>query len=81
MLPLFDNREGERVMALGNRTKLGIIIALSVLAGLTFVWLALLLLLMAAFLIAWGQAPERTEELVKGLPYGNSIIGALEKWV
>jgi hypothetical protein len=69
------------VMALSSRTKLGIIIAVSVVAGLAFVWLALLLLLLAAFLIAWGQAPERTEEFVKGLRCGNSIIGALEKWV
>jgi len=68
-------------MALANRTKLGIIIAVSGVAGLAFVWLALLLLLLAAFLIAWGQSPEQTEAFVKGLPGGNSIIGALEKWV
>jgi hypothetical protein len=72
---------GGITLALANRTKLGIIIAVSVVAGLAFVWLALLLLLLAAFLIAWGQAPERTEEFVKGLPYGNSIIGTLEKWI
>ena len=72
---------GGITMALANRTKLGIIIAVSVVAGLAFVWLALLLLLQAAILIAWGQVPERTEEFVKGLPYGNSIIGTLEKWI
>jgi hypothetical protein len=27
------------------------------------------------------QTPERTEAFVKRLPYGNSIIGALSKWV
>ena len=68
-------------MALSNRTKLGIVIAISVIAGLASVWLAMLLLVLAVFLIAWGQAPERTEAFVKGLPYGNSIIGALSKWV
>jgi hypothetical protein len=68
-------------MALSNRTKLGITIAISVIAGLAFVWLAVLLLVLAVFLIAWGQTPERTEAFVKRLPYGNSIIGALSKWV
>jgi hypothetical protein len=68
-------------MVLSNRAKLGIIIAVSVIAGLMFIWLALLLLLLAVFLIAWGQTPEQTEAFVKGLPGGNSIIGALEKWV
>lgn len=81
VLTVFNSQEGERVMALGSRTKLGIVIAVSVVAGLAFVWLAVILLLAAAFLIVWGQAPGRTEEFVKGLPYGNSIIGALEKWV
>jgi hypothetical protein len=68
-------------MALNNRTKLGITIAVAVLAGLTSVWIALLLLILAVFLIAWGQAPERTEALVKGLPGGNSILDALAKLI
>jgi hypothetical protein len=41
----------------------------------------LLLLILAVFLIAWGQAPERTEALVKGLPGGNSILDALAKLI
>ncbi len=68
-------------MALSNRAKLGIIISVSVFAGLMFVWLAVLLLLFAAFLIAWGQMPERTEAFVKELPGGQSIMAALHKWV
>lgn len=68
-------------MALSNRAKLGIIISVSVFAGLMFVWLAVLLLLFAAFLIAWGQMPERTEAFVKELPGGQSIMAALDKWV
>src|SRR5215470_17223361 len=42
-------------MALSNRAKLGIAIAVAVVAGLEFVWLALLLLLLAVFLIAWDK--------------------------
>jgi hypothetical protein len=68
-------------MSLSNRTKLGITIAVSVIAGLAFVWLAVLLLFMATFLIIWGQSPSRTEDFIKGLPYGNSIITVLQKWV
>jgi len=68
-------------MALSGRTKLGIALAVAVIAGLTSVWIALLLLILAVFLIAWGQAPERTEALVKGLPGGNSILDALAKLI
>ena len=68
-------------MVFSNRAKLGIIIAVSVFAGLMFVWLAVLLLLLAVFLIAWGQLPERTEAVVKELPGGKSVIAALDKWI
>jgi Helix-turn-helix of DDE superfamily endonuclease len=37
----------------------------AVLAGLTSVWIAALLLVLAALLIAWGQAPKRTEAFVE----------------
>jgi hypothetical protein len=53
-------------MALSDRTKRGIIIAVPVLAGITSFWLAALLLVLAAALIAWGQEPKRTEEFVGG---------------
>jgi len=66
-------------MALNNRTKLGITLAIAVLAGLTSVLIAVLVLILAVFLIAWGQAPERTEAFVKGLPYGDSILNAIAK--
>jgi hypothetical protein len=66
-------------MALSGRTKLGINIAVAVIAGLASVLLAVLLLLLAVFLILWGQAPERTEAFVKGLPYGSSLLTALAK--
>jgi len=70
-------RSGGRIMALSDRTKRGIIIAVAVLAGLTSFWLAALLLVLAAVLIAWGQEPKRTEEFVGGLPYGNYLLKAL----
>jgi hypothetical protein len=66
-------------MVLSGRTKRGITLVVAVIAGLASVWLAVLLLVLAVFLIAWGQAPERTEAFVKGLPYGNSLLNALAK--
>ncbi len=66
-------------MALSGRTKLGIALAVAVIAGLTSVWIAVLPLILAVFLIAWGQAPGRTEAFVKGLPYGYSFLNALAK--
>jgi hypothetical protein len=64
-------------VALTNRTKLGITVAVSVIAGLASVALAVLLLFIAAFLIVWGQEPKRTEEVVGGLPGGNYVLKAL----
>jgi hypothetical protein len=64
-------------MFLSDRTKRGIILAVAVIGGLTSVWLAILLLVLAAALIAWGQQPKRTEEFLGGLPYGNYLLKAL----
>jgi hypothetical protein len=66
-------------MALSSRTKRGLSLAVAVIAGLTSIWLAVLLLALAVFLIAWGQEPERTEAFVAELPYGNSLLKALSK--
>jgi hypothetical protein len=66
-------------MVLSGRTKLGITIAVGVIAGLVSISLALLLLVLAAFLMAWGQLPERTEAFVKGLPGGNYLQKALAR--
>ena len=66
-------------MALNKRTKLGITLAIAVLAGLASVWLAVLVLALAAFLIAWGLIPERTETFVGGLPGGNYLLKALTR--
>jgi hypothetical protein len=38
---------------------------------------AALLLVLAALLIAWGQAPERTEAFIERLPGGNYLLKAL----
>jgi hypothetical protein len=70
-------RSGGKIMVLSDRTKRGIIIAVAVLAGLTSFWLAALLLVFAAVLIAWGQEPKRMEEFLKGLPYGDYLLKGL----
>ncbi|KAF0206416.1 MAG: hypothetical protein FD139_3779 [Methylocystaceae bacterium] len=64
-------------MALNNRTKLGIAPGVAVLAGLTSVSLAMLLLALAGFLLVWGREPKRTEEFVGGLPFGNHLLKAM----
>jgi hypothetical protein len=64
-------------MALSNRTKLGITLAVGVIASLASFLAAVLILALAAFLIAWGQQPKRTEEIVAGLPFGDRLIKAL----
>jgi hypothetical protein len=64
-------------MALSNRTKLGIAVAVSVMVGLTSHLLALLLLAVAVFVIVWGQEPKRTEEFIGGLPGGDHLLEAL----
>jgi hypothetical protein len=70
---------GGMIMALSGRTKLGITIAVAVIAGLASIFLSVLLLLLAALLISWGQVPERTETFIKGLPYGDTLLRALAK--
>ena len=66
-------------MALSNRTKLGVVLAIGVLGGLTSALLALPLLVVAGFLIAWDQNPKRTEEFFERLPYGNYSSKALSR--
>ena len=48
-------------MTLSKRAKLGIALAIAVLAGLTSGLAGMLVLVLAWLLIVWGQAPERTE--------------------
>ena len=55
-------------MTLNKRTKLGVTVAVAVLAGLTSGLAGMLVLVVAWLLIVWGQAPERTESFVGGLP-------------
>jgi hypothetical protein len=64
-------------MIWNDRTKLGTVIVVSVLAGILFFWLAALLLAVGAFLIVWGQEPKRTEEFLAGLPGGAQLLKAL----
>jgi hypothetical protein len=59
------------------RTKLGVVVGVSVFVGLVSFKLALLLLAAAAFLIAWGQDAKRTEDFIGGLPGGGHLLKAL----
>ena len=51
-------------MTLNKRTKLGVTVAVAVLAGLTSGLAGMLVLVLAWLLIVWGQAPERTESFI-----------------
>jgi predicted O-methyltransferase YrrM len=58
-------------MAISSITKIGIILAVGVLAGLSSALLSVLLLAIAGLLIAWEQNPKATEAFFESLPYGN----------
>ena len=59
---------------------LGIAAAVAILAAVARdAWIAVLLLVLAAFLIAWSLEPKRTEAFVGRLPYGNYLLKALAK--
>lgn len=62
---------------MNHRTKMGIALWVAVLAGLTSVWLSVLLLTLAGFLVLWGREPKRMEEFVGGLPFGNNLLKAM----
>ena len=62
---------------MNQRTKMGIALGVAVLAGLTSVWLSVLLLALAGFLVLWGREPKRTEEFVGGLPFGHHLLKAM----
>ena len=66
-------------MTLNKRAKLGIALAIAVLAGLTSGLAAMLVLVVAWLLIVWGQAPEPTENFIGGLPGGNYLLRALAR--
>jgi hypothetical protein len=59
---------------------LGLAVAVAVLAAVVrAAWIAVLLFLLAAFLIAWALEPRRTEAFVGRLPFGSYILRALAK--
>ena len=59
---------------------LGIAVAIAVLAAVVnTAWVAVLLFVLAALLIAWGLQPKRSEAVVGRLPYGNYVVKALAK--
>jgi len=68
-------------MASRKRTiTLGIALAVAILATIvSAAWIAVLLFLLAAFLIAWALDPKRTETFVGRLPYSSYLLKALAK--
>jgi hypothetical protein len=68
---------------MANRRKtitLGIALAVAVLATVaSAAWITVLLFMLAAFLMAWGMQPKRTEAFVGRLPWGNYLLKALAK--
>ena len=58
---------------------LGIAVPIAVAAVVNTAWVAVLLFVLAALLIAWGLQPKRTEAFVGRLPYGNYVVKALAK--
>ena len=63
-----------------NRAKYGILIAVSVLSGLFFPLVAVLLLVVAGLLIASGREPQKTEEFLAPIPGGNYVVGLLAQF-
>ena len=68
---------------MANRRKtitLGIALAVAVLATVaSAAWITVPLFVLAAFLMAWGMQPKRTEAFVGRLPWGNYLLKALAK--
>jgi hypothetical protein len=68
---------------MANRRKtitLGIALAVVVLATVaSAAWITVPLFVLAAFLMAWGMQPKRTEAFVGRLPWGNYLLKALAK--
>jgi len=59
---------------------LGIVLAVAVLATVaSTTWVTVPLFVLAAFLMAWGMEPKRTEAFVGRLPFGNYLLKALAK--
>ena len=72
-------REGNGIMATNSKMKYGVLIAASVIAGMTTFWLSLPLLAIAAGLIARAQEPKGVEAFFANMPYGDKILAFLDK--
>ena len=68
---------------MANRRKtitLGVALVVAALATVaSAAWITVLLFMLAAFLMAWGMQPKRTEAFVGRLPWGNYLLKALAK--
>jgi len=60
-----------------SRSKIGALIAASVLTGLLFPTISVLLLILAALMVASGQEPARTEKFLADLPGGALLLKLL----
>ena len=85
----FRTIKNARSEAMGQKTthtraKFGTAIAGSILVGAFFPLIALALFLIAASLIASGKEPQKTQDLLAGLPGGEHAIKALaqvDRWL
>jgi hypothetical protein len=65
---------------MGNsaRTTFGFALFIAVIGGLSgSLYIAIPLILIAAFLIVWGRAPTSTESFIGGLPWGATLLQTL----
>ena len=69
-------------MARRDRITLGIALAVAVIAviGREFAWIAVPLLILAVFLIAWGREPRRAEAFIGRLPGGQYLLKGLNQF-
>ena len=63
-----SDQGGNEEMATNSKMKFGVLIAASVVAGMTTFWLSLPLLTIAAGLIALAQEPKGTEAFFANIP-------------
>src|SRR3984893_5686234 len=65
-------------MGNSTRTTFGFALFIAVIGGLSgSLYIAIPLILIAAFLIVWGRAPTSTESFIGGLPWGATLLQTL----
>ena len=65
-------------MSVRNYTTCALALALAIVSVLSYSpYVAIPLLLVAIFFLAWGRAPQRTEAVVGSLPFGKTLLWGL----